>query len=115
MASHVVPAHHVATHHHVVATHHAGATKTAIGAPHAIHGAHGRLHRVPVVLEQPLAFLRILGLPDFVHLRLHLLHVRLDLAHLLVKLSGVWWCDFWGHSGLVRAFVGSFSGLRQNG
>src|SRR5512134_23814 len=102
---HLLMLHHLLHHHlhHVHASlheillllwipaHHAGARGARLAAhrshhraAHAAHHVHALLHALHMLLHQFLAFLRVCGRPQFVHLLLHLFHVLLHLRHLLV-------------------------------
>ena len=87
----VLPPHHVATTHHVSIPHHASTTAAPHHSrpPHTVHHAHSTLHRIPMLLEEFLPLLRILGLLNFLHLCLHLLEGFLRLSHLLIELGNI--------------------------
>lgn len=91
----VLPPHHVAAHHatahHVSIAHHAASAAAHHSRPpHTVHHAHSILHRIPMLLKQLLTLLGILGLLNFLHLRLHFLEGFLRLGHLLIELGNIW-------------------------
>lgn len=87
IASHMPPSAACAA-HHSPGSHHA--TPHHARPPQIVHGAHSALHRGPVLLQEPLPLLRILGLTDLIHLRAHRIHLFLRLGQFLVKFNGAW-------------------------
>lgn len=81
--------HHV-IHHHAVphaSAPHATTHSSIATTPRAMHYLLRALHRGPDLFQQVLPFLRILCLPELIHLLLHFFHILLSLRHLFVELG----------------------------